>query len=400
MLVPSTPQPQPEEVDVSRTTSPDKIPYVREWGAGWQVRVRPFPEEILPTLAAAMQRAGELLELRARGVRQATPVAIAGMTLGSAADGYLRTLERKGGKRGPLSPEGLKHYRYTTRPWRETDPAAGAALDADGTPFALRQVQGLQAFELDDWLEDRSQVALTSARNERQGVLGSLTWAQRRNVRVPPACFELEVIKVGRRRRAAALSAFELAWLVDATPKQGRNMMSLRGTLGIRGKETFLTVATNVDLAGRTIHVPAEIAKERREKTLPLDETETEIVHRALFERPAGSRHLFARAEGGPWNQGKWYERVFVPGRELAAERWRQEFGDGATPFDGFDGRGLRRTATTLMRKAGLSPELIARRLGHNDGGALVLSTYSDAGTDDRLRAELDRLGSIREAAA
>ena len=51
------------------------------------------------------------------------------------------------------------------------------------------------------------------------------------------------------------------------------------------------------------------------------------------------------------------------------------------------------------MRTAWLSPELIAAWLGHKDGGALVLSTYSDAGIGGRLRAELDRLGSIRAAA-
>jgi len=384
---------------VSRTTSPDKIPYVRSWGSGWQVRVRPFPEEVVSTLAQAMQRAGELLELRGRGIRRAAPVATREMLLGQAAESYLRRLETKGGKRGPLSQEGIKHYAYATRPWRETDPNKGAALDGAGIPFAARPIPGLAAFELEDWLEDRAAVALTSARNERQGLIGSLGQAQRRGVYVDPALFELDSIVVRRVRRSAALSAFELEWLVEAMPRRGRRLVSLRGTLGVRGKESFGMLDSHVDLAGRTVFVPAANAKERREKTLPLDETETELLHRALFERQPGSRHAFTRAEGGPWNQGKFYERVWLPGRALAVERWQEEFGPGATPFDGFDGRGLRRTATTLMRKAGLTPELIAARLGHNDGGALVLSTYSDAGTGERLRAELDRLGSIREAA-
>jgi integrase len=374
---------------------------VRPWGNGYQVRVRPFPEVVKPTLPQALQLVGELLELRAAGVRQVTPTADREMTLGAAAEKYLRRLETKGGKRGPLSAEGMRHYVYATRPWRELDPRKGAALDTNGVPFASRQAAGIAAFELEDWLEDRAAVALTSARNERQALIASLRVARSRGAYVDPAAFELDPIVVGRRRRrSAALSPFELGWLVDAMPKRARLLVSLRGTLGLRGKESFGLLDTFVDVPGRTVFVPAAIAKERRDKTLPLDEVETELVQRAILDRPAGTRVLFPRAEGDHWNQGKFYDRAWLPGRALAIERWQEEFGEGATPFDGFDGRGLRRTATTLMRKAGLSPELIAARLGHNDGGALVLSTYSDAGTGERLRAELDRLGSIREAAA
>jgi integrase len=382
---------------VTETTS---HPNIRPWGTGHQVRVRPFPAVTKPTFPQALQLVGELLELRDNGVRQLPPSNDATILLGTAADKYLRRLETKGGKRGPLSVEGLRHYRYATRPWRETDPAKGAALDANGTPFALRPAAAIAAFELDDWLEDRAAVALTSARNERQGLIASLKVARSRGANVDPAAFELDPIVISRVRRSRALTAFELAWLVEAIPRRARGLVSLRGTLGLRGRESFGLLDSHIDIAGRSVFVPAALAKERRDKTLPLDETESELVHRALLERPAGSRVLFPRAEGGPWTQSKFYDHVWLPGRALAVERWQDEFGEQQTPFDGFDGRGLRRTATTLMRKAGLSPELIAARLGHKDGGALVLSTYSDAGTGERLRSELDRLGSIREAAA
>lgn len=384
---------------MSTTTGPRTIPYVRPWGAGYQVRVRPFPNETFATLPLAMQRVGELLELRDGGVRHVTPKADAHMTVGEACERYLHRLDTKGGKRGPLSPEGMRHYVYATRPWRELDPAKGAALDADGVPFAARPFPTVQAFEIEDWLEDLAAEKVTSARNARQAIIAAAKVAQKRNVHVAPGLFELDAIVARRVRRSTALSAFELSWLVDAMPKSLRNLVSLRGTLGLRGKESFGLLDDYLDLAGRTVFVPAAIAKERRDKTLPLDETEVELLKRAMFERPAGTRFVFARAEGGAWTQSKYYDR-FIPARDLAADRWQDEFGVGPTPFDDFDSRGLRRTATTLMRTAGLSPELIARRLGHKDGGALVLSTYSDAGTDARLRAELDRLGSIREAAA
>lgn len=384
---------------MSTTTSP-AIPYVRPWGSGYQVRVRPFPEETCPTISSAMSRVGELLELRAAGVRTVAPAADRQMLLGGAGEKWLRGLEKKGGKRGPLGPDGLKHYTYASRPWRETDPKKGAALDAAGVPFAARPFAALVAFELEDWLEDRSAVALTSARNERQTLIGIAKVARKRGVHVDPAIFELDPIVVGAPRRAKALSVFELDWFIDAVRVDAKVLVALRGSLGLRGRTIFNMLDTMVNLREQQLELPAAIMKSKRDTIIPLDEHEAELLHRALLERPAGVRHVFSLASGGRWTQSQFYDHVMAPGRQLAAARWREEFGDQVTPFDEFDGRGLRRTATTLMRKAGMSPETIALRLGHNDGGALVLSTYSDAGDIESVRRELGRVGSVRKAAA
>ncbi len=59
----------------------------------------------------------------------------------------------------------------------------------------------------------------------------------------------------------------------------------------------------------------------------------------------------------------------------------------------------LRHTAATLMRQQRISPELAAKRLGHGDGGALLLSTYNHV-SDDALRGEMDRVGSLAPATA
>lgn len=45
-------------------------------------------------------------------------------------------------------------------------------------------------------------------------------------------------------------------------------------------------------------------------------------------------------------------------------------------PFTGLTCHDLRHTATNLMREAGMPVELAAERLGHKDGGALLLRTY------------------------
>jgi hypothetical protein len=56
-------------------------------------------------------------------------------------------------------------------------------------------------------------------------------------------------------------------------------------------------------------------------------------------------------------------------------------------------------TATNLMRGAGMPVELAADRLGHADGGALLLRTYRDVRAGE-TRAALDAIGHGLSAAA
>jgi integrase len=46
------------------------------------------------------------------------------------------------------------------------------------------------------------------------------------------------------------------------------------------------------------------------------------------------------------------------------------------TPFDDLHVHDLRHTAISLMCRAGYRPEWVAERVGHNDGGALILRRY------------------------
>jgi hypothetical protein len=92
-----------------------------------------------------------------------------------------------------------------------------------------------------------------------------------------------------------------------------------------------------------------------------------------------------------------WYKAL-----RRAALAWRDERGltdDAPTPFDGFKVHWLRRTAATWMRQAGLPPELAAARLGHHDGGVLLLKLYRQLDEEQELREAIDGLGdSLQEA--
>lgn len=58
-------------------------------------------------------------------------------------------------------------------------------------------------------------------------------------------------------------------------------------------------------------------------------------------------------------------------------------------PFTRLTCHDLRHTAASLMRQAGMPAELVAERLGHADGGALLLRTYSHVRPGD-TRVALD----------
>src|SRR5439155_1458070 len=87
-------------------------------GPGFQVRIRPFPAETFATEDEANARAIELRRLRGAGIlsspRTATP------TLAEAAESLLAR-KRVSGKRGPLTPKGIRHWEDSLKPWREGD---------------------------------------------------------------------------------------------------------------------------------------------------------------------------------------------------------------------------------------------------------------------------------------
>jgi integrase len=131
-------------------------------------------------------------------------------------------------------------------------------------------------------------------------------------------------------------------------------------------------------------------------------DAEAKLVAEQILASP--SRFVFTTPRAGtPWRRTNFYDDVLAPARELARETWREENDlaeDAPTPFDRIDNHRLRHTAITLMLRAGLKVELVAQRVGHDDGGALILRTYRHV-RNEELRRSLDELGpSLLEALA
>ena len=113
----------------------------------------------------------------------------------------------------------------------------------------------------------------------------------------------------------------------------------------------------------------------------------------------SGSLLLFPRPGGTPWRyHSSFWNRVIVPTRTHAARAWREERGttaDAPTPFDSFKPKDLRRGAATLMRELGISPELAASRLGHQDAGHLLVPPRPYESRLEARRASIPPSASI-----
>ena len=410
-----------ERSDVPTTTSAleqlardGKLPNIRPWNGTWQVRVHPFPDTQCDSIEAAITLAAEYRELREQGIRHVLNESPDDLPLYEWTDAALAHKRTRGGKRGPLSERGDKFWRDSLRRWGgmlddngervfesprdkhgehvlPTHQRWTAAKDARGQYLALRPLSSLALWEVEAAVDERVPVARSQAAYEVQGLKTALRLARKRGARFDDRLLELDSVLIPKSTRGFALTAEQLSYLVARAPAHSRRAVSLMGTAGPRLSELLDIGIELVDVAARELRVPHP--KEGRPKTIPLMHAEAELVREQLHEYP-GAR-LFARPGGTAWRREHFYADVLVPARERAQRDWRTSRklpDDATTPFDRIDNHRLRHTAITLMARAGLKPELIAQRVGHNDGGALILKTYRHV-FNDELRLALDELG-------
>jgi integrase len=152
-------------------------------------------------------------------------------------------------------------------------------------------------------------------------------------------------------------------------------------------------------LSARTLTIPPELCKERRRKVIPLTDEETSLLREQLLARAPGSALVFPKRHGSPWRYSAFQRLVWKPMLRDAASAWKKDHPAGNEPFSGLTCHDLRHTAASLMRQAGMPAELVAERLGHSDGGALLLRTYRHVRAGE-TRAALDAIGQGFRAAA
>ena len=152
--------------------------------------------------------------------------------------------------------------------------------------------------------------------------------------------------------------------------------MPFCGTVGLRFTEAVTLTDDRVDLDAGTIFIPARINKSRRPKPIPLARIELQLLREQLLARPPGTHVVFATEKGGTYShsgfQSIWLPALLAAGlaHEVTNERER------TVVVADFRFHWLRHTAISLMARAGTKAELIAERVGHNDGGALIYRRY------------------------
>jgi Phage integrase family len=386
----------------------------------YQVRVHGAEAENFDSPLEAIADRDELLDKRGRGEsirrRRHRP---SDPTLEAACDAFVAEQEARHAA-GDARASTPRYYRENTRVWRTRD----VVLDEHGQPqpryahdpddpqreaFAELRLSELDPLAIGRWLRRvRGLEAPGQARLERQALLKVLELAELNGAAVDARLRLIPVPPRGRRdnrRRRTILRPDELELLVESTPAYWRNVIDVTGTAGLRLREWTTLTDDRVDLDAGTVFVPAEYAKEGRDKLIPLLPDEVRKLRQQLVARAPGTRLVAPKAQGAEFvKRSHFYRLVWTPALRRAAAAWRQEHGhdeDVPTPFDRYQFKWLRKTAVALMRRAGLEPELIARRLGHGDTGELVLTVYREVDEEIELFEALAGLGdSLTDAIA
>lgn len=274
---------------------------------------------------------------------------------------------------------------YVQRWQARKQPAASSVKRAEDAmlfwhrQFGDRLLTRLSLVEVEDAVAERATDHPNSAKKELEWLKRTLKDERRRRQGFDPGLLLIDPISAPSRQ-GIALDLDQLRLLGSCFPDQIRYFPELVGSNGLRLGEALSLTADRVDLEQGVVFIPASMCKERRDKRIEQASFERRLWAKQLLTRPAGTPYVFSRAgQPGQWDKSDFYVRVWHPARETAASAWRQEHRLPAwepTPFDTIVPHDLRHTAISLMAAAGMRPELIAVRVGHKDGGRLILERY------------------------
>jgi integrase len=155
-------------------------------------------------------------------------------------------------------------------------------------------------------------------------------------------------------------------------------LVLVAGQIGARQNVWFSLTDDLLDLRARTMTVPLELAKSKREHRVFLTDVEAKLLREQLLIRATGARLVFPTVTGKPWTRSGFRERIWLPAVRNAAEQ--------NVKLADFRFHWLRHTAGSLMASFGMDPAAAAERLDHADGGALFLRTYRHLYEDERRR--------------
>lgn len=316
---------------------------IRKHGNGYQVRVAPFAAVTVPRKRDAERLEIDLKTKKALGhLHQADPI-----LFGQALDDLFERKTTVGGKRGKLRPASVKWLKESISPWE---------------PLRDTLVPSLRRKRVEDHVLKIAAKHPVSARNVLQVGKASLRLAESRGQLVDKAIYDIDPVR-HEAAEGQALTVEKLLELAAWHPERLKRMVMLCGVLGLRWSEAVHLDESMVNFAKRTLVIPRRLNKSRREKHIPLAQSELALLKEQIEmgERPSGTI-LFSTLNGKVYSNSGW-RSVWVPARNAAG-------------LKDFKFHWLRHTAISLMAQAGMKPEVIAERVGHSDGGALIFRRY------------------------
>ncbi|MGH3965083.1 MAG: tyrosine-type recombinase/integrase [Pseudonocardiaceae bacterium] len=258
-------------------------------------------------------------------------------------------------------------------------------------PFGKLRLASVRPSEVQAWITDRSAVlAPSTVQSLVKVVRGAFTAAVAdRVISVSPFTTTRIAIPRVDRPRVVPLTVEQVQRLSDAMSPRYRALVLVQAGLGVRVGELIALRVDDVNFLGRTVRIERQMDRVTREhqapktprsvRTLPLPT----VVSQALAEHirkfpPASDGLIFHTEAGGPLTES--IRRTFPRAVRKVG------LSPSTTPHD------LRHHYASILLAAGESVVAVAERLGHSDGGALVLSTYGHLlpGADDRTRKAID----------
>jgi integrase len=340
---------------------------IRKHGDGWQVRVAPFPAKTVPRKRDAERLEIDLKTKKALGhLHVAEPI-----TFGNALDDLFKRKTTVGGKRGKLRPKSVKWLKESIAPWE---------------PLRDTLVPSLRRKKIEDHVVKIASTRPVTARNALQVGKAALRLAESRGQMVDKAIFAIEPVS-HEAAEGVALTPDELLGLAAHHPERLKRLILLTGTIGFRFAEAVALTEEWIDLRAGTVTVPRDLNKSRRAKRIPLAPSEVVLIREQLALSSA--RPLLFPTLGGAVYSSSGFRKLWVPARDAA--------GLGGPPA--FKFHWLRHTAISLMAQAGMKPEVIAERVGHSDGGALIYRRYRHL-FDSERGAAMSLIDGLLDAAA
>lgn len=324
--------------------------------ARWQVRVRPFPEMTLPTREAAQTVELDLkLRKKLGHLYQEKPI-----PFGNELDGYVSRKIAMGGKRGMLRPRSIEFLHQTARGLEQ---------------FRHIVIPNLRRSFVEDCIAARAAAAPVAAGNELQLLKTCLRHAASRGQTVDPGIFEIPAIS-NEAAEGVALEYPRQQEIASFMPERIKRVVPLCGTVGLRFTEAMTLTDDRVDLDAGEILIPRGLNKSRQRKGIPLANFELQLLREQLMARPTGTSLVFPTEKNRVYSKSG-FRSIWLPAL-LAVGLAHKESNkkDEAVIVAEFKFHWLRHSAISLMAQAGMKPELIAERVGHKDGGALIYRRY------------------------